>query len=99
MEPRIHDGDLLVFRRDPQGTRAGQVVLAQYRGPADPETGGAFTVKRYESEKVRSADGGWRHARILLKPENPEYSPIEIPGEDAGSFRIVGTFVGVLRGA
>ncbi len=99
MEPRIHDGDLLVFRRDPQGTRAGQVVLAQYRGPTDPETGGAFTVKRYESEKVRGTDGGWRHSKILLKPENPEFSPIEIPGEEAGSFRIVGTFVGVLKGA
>jgi SOS-response transcriptional repressor LexA len=51
MEPAIHDGDLLVFRANPVGTRQGKTVLAQYRGPADPETGGSFTVKRYSSEK------------------------------------------------
>jgi uncharacterized protein len=51
MEPTIHDGDLLVLRANPTGTRQGKIVLAQYRGPADPETGGAFTIKRYSSEK------------------------------------------------
>ena len=45
MEPEIHDGDFLVFRTNPQGWRHGLVVLAQYHGTADPETGGAFTVK------------------------------------------------------
>ena len=39
MEPMIHDGDFLVFRANPVGTRQGKIVLAQYRGPADPETG------------------------------------------------------------
>ena len=51
MEPAIRDGDYLVFRANPTGTRQGKVVLAQYRGPADPDVGGAFTVKRYSSEK------------------------------------------------
>jgi hypothetical protein len=45
MEPAIRDGDYLVFRAKPAGTRQGKIVLAQYRGPADPDTGGAFTVK------------------------------------------------------
>ena len=52
MEPSIRDGDYIVFRAKPAGTRQGKIVLAQYRGPADPDTGGAFTVKRYSSEKV-----------------------------------------------
>ena len=51
MEPTIRDGDYVVFRAKPVGTRQGKIVLAQYRGPADPDTGGAFTVKRYSSEK------------------------------------------------
>ena len=43
MEPRINDGDYCVFRSD-QVPSDGDIVLAQYRGPADPETGGAYTV-------------------------------------------------------
>jgi SOS-response transcriptional repressor LexA len=29
---------LLVFRSNPVGSRQGRIVLAQYRGPADPDT-------------------------------------------------------------
>jgi SOS-response transcriptional repressor LexA len=97
MEPMIRDGDFLVFRADPVGTRQGKVVLAQYRGPADPETGGSFTVKRYSSEKQETGEGKWRHIRIVLSPTNPVYEPIEIPPEAAEDFRIVAEFVAVLR--
>lgn len=45
MEPTIRDGDYLVFRANPVGSRQGKIVLVQYRGPEDPETGGAYTVK------------------------------------------------------
>jgi SOS-response transcriptional repressor LexA len=99
MEPLIHDGDYLVFRANPTGTRNGKIVLAQYRGVADPETGGAFTVKRYSSEKVRNAAGSWRHSRIVLSPLNPEYAPIVVSESDAESFRIVAEFVAALTGA
>jgi len=96
MEPKIHDGDLLVFRRDPAGTRQGKIVLAQYRGPADPDTGGAFTVKRYSSEKTADEDDGWRHTRITLSPLNPDYEPIELAPEDEEAFRVVAELVGNL---
>jgi SOS-response transcriptional repressor LexA len=76
MEPRIQDSDYLVFRANPAGSRIGKIVLVQYRGPEDPETGGAYTVKKYESEKVPAEEGGWRHQRIVLKPLNPEFSPM-----------------------
>ena len=47
----------MVFRAKPAGTRQGRIVLVQYRGEADPDTGGSYTVKRYSSEKV-AAEGG-----------------------------------------
>lgn len=97
MEPTIHDGDLLVFRGNPVGTRQGKIVLAQYRGLADPETGGSFTVKRYSSEKGEAEEGEWRHSRILLSPVNRSFAPIAIPPDRAGDFRIVAEFVAVLR--
>lgn len=96
MEPVIHDGDYLVFRNSPTGTRQGKIVLAQYRGPADPETGGSFTVKKYSSEKRADAETDWRHARIVLSPLNPEFQPIVIPEESADDFRIVAELVAVL---
>jgi type III restriction enzyme len=98
MEPTIHDSDFLVFRANPVGTRQGKIVLAQYRGPADPETGGSFTVKRYSSEKRKADDGQWRHTRIVLSPVNPDYAPIVISPEDAEGFRIVAEFIEVMRG-
>ena len=97
MEPTIHDGDFLVFRAHPAGTRQGKIVLAQYRGPADPETGASFTVKRYSSEKREADDGGWRHARIVLLPLNKDFAPIVIPANAAADFRIVAEFISVLR--
>jgi type III restriction enzyme len=98
MEPTIRDGDYVVFRAKPAGTRQGKVVLAQYRGPADPDTGGAFTVKRYSSEKESDDEGGWRHTQVTLSPTNPEYSPIILSRRDAESVQVVAELVTVLRG-
>lgn len=98
MEPTIRDGDYIVFRAKPAGTRQGKIVLAQYRGPADPDTGGSFTVKRYSSEKATSDEGGWRHTRVSLSPTNPDYQPILLTEDDADSVAILAEFVTVLRG-
>ena len=95
MEPRIHDGDYCVFRAKPEGTRQGKIVLAQYQGPADPETGGAFTVKRFRSEK-ESTDGSWRHTRIVLEPLNRAYEPIVVAAEPEGSVLVIAEFLGRL---
>src|SRR5262249_46207702 len=97
MEPRIHDGDYCIFRAKPEGTRQGKIVLAQYHGAADPETGGAFTVKRYRSEKELT-DGSWRHTRLVLEPLNGSFEPVAFGPEDAGSVQIVAEFVGLVRG-
>jgi SOS-response transcriptional repressor LexA len=97
MEPIIHDGDYMVMRAKQTGTGQGKIVLAQYRGPADPDTGGAFTVKRYSSEKQQTQQGEWEHACIVLSPTNPEYTPIVIDRDAQCDFMIVAEFVAVLR--
>ncbi len=99
MEPSIRDGDLIVFRANPAGTRQGKVVLAQYRGPEDPDTGGTFTVKRYSSEKAAADESSWRHTRIVLSPTNPAYQPILLDADDEESVQVLAELVTVLRGA
>lgn len=96
MEPRIRDGEYCVFRAHPVGSRQGKIVLAQYRGPADPDNGGSFTVKRYSSKKVSDGDGGWSHTKITLSPVNPEFKPIELTAESEDEVAVIAEFVGVL---
>jgi type III restriction enzyme len=96
MEPRIHDGDYCVFRANPVGTRQGKIVLAQYRGPADPETGGSYTVKRYSSEKIVDPEGSWRHDRITLSPMNPEFEPIILTPTAEDEVQVVAELIALL---
>jgi len=96
MEPKIHDGDLLVFRSHPVGSRQGKIVLVQYRGPADPDTGGSYTVKMYRSEKSPSVEGEWKHTTITLEPQNPEFQPIILEPEDEGAIQVIAEYVGTL---
>ena len=95
MEPRIPSGSYCLFNCDVAGTRQGRVLLVQLLNQADPETGYRFTVKRYGSEKTEDADG-WRHFKIVLKPENPEFSPIVITTDDERTVSVVAEFVEVL---
>jgi hypothetical protein len=93
----IRSGDFCVFRANPPGSRQGKIVLVQYRGAADPETGGAFTVKRYSSEKSESSDGAWQHERIVLEPLNRDFQPILFTREAEGDVQVVAELVKVLR--
>ncbi len=93
MEPRIHDGQLCVMRAGVEGDREGRIVLAEHRGLEDPDGGGAYSIKCYHSEKAEPEDDSWRHTRIVLKPLNPEFAPIEIPAEAAEEYKIVAEFV------
>jgi hypothetical protein len=97
MEPAIRDGELCVFRANPPGSRQGKVVLVQYRGPSDPETGGAFTVKRYRSKKLVQEDGTWEHEEITLEPLNAAFQPIVLTAKEEGDVVLAAEFVGTLR--
>ena len=74
MQPAIPDGSYCLFTAPVIGTRQGKIVLVQLRDTIDPDSGERYTVKRYLSEKVTDGDS-WRHARITLKPVNPDFQP------------------------
>jgi hypothetical protein len=97
MEPRIPDGSLGVFRANPTGSRQGKVVLAQVRGPEDPETGGAFTVKIYESEKSYNPDGTWAHDKVTLRPVNPDFPPLAFTMEDGEFLKVIAEYLGIVK--
>jgi SOS-response transcriptional repressor LexA len=71
----------------------------QLRGATDPDNGERYTVKRYQSEKVTDGGASWRHARITLKPINPDFQPIDLTGAEEGELQVVAEFVEVLGSA
>ena len=96
MEPSIPDGSYCLFAAQVTGTRQGRTVVVELLDALDPETGEGYTVKRYESEKVTSEDGTWRHVKIILKPNNPDFQHIELTCEDEGSVQVVAELLEVL---
>lgn len=98
MNRRIPNGAWCVWRLSPVGTRQGKVVLAQHRDIQDPEHGGSYTVKVYESEKAPTEDDGWRHTRITLKPDSTEerFGPIVLEDVEDGGLAIAAELVAVL---
>jgi SOS-response transcriptional repressor LexA len=94
MEPRIHDGDLCLFRRYSGGSRDGLIVLAEHRGIDDPETGGSYSVKKYTSTKAADTEGSWKHTRVRLEPINKRFKPIEISNDS--DVRVLAEFVEVV---
>jgi hypothetical protein len=71
-------------------------VLVEYRGAADPETGGSYTVKRYDSEKVSDGEGAWKHRRIILSPLNSDFSRIVLDEAATESVKVIAEYVGKL---
>ena len=97
MEPLIPDGSYCLFRPYHGGTREAKVMLVQHHDIADPETGAAYTVKRYRSEKAVAPDTGeWRHVRIALVPENKDVNTIELTPRDDGEVACVAEFVALI---
>ena len=98
MNRRIPNGSWCLFRANPQGTRAGKVVVAEHRSIEDPESGGSYTVKIYSSEKTQFADGNWSHSVVKLSPDStdPKFKPLVFDPESAGSVNIVAEMIAVL---
>ncbi len=97
MSRQIPNGAWCLFRLNPGGTRNGKIVLAQLRDYTDPDSGAAFTVKRYESIKTAADDGEQANVLVRLKPESmlDGYHPIEIP-PDEEHIRVLAEFLRVL---
>lgn len=98
MNKRIPNGSWCLFNLNPVGTRQGKIVLAQHRTIDDPDTGGHYTVKIYQSEKVASDEGGWRHSRITLNPSSTDstYKPIVFEAERGDEVAIIAELIAVL---
>jgi phage repressor protein C with HTH and peptisase S24 domain len=98
MEPTIRDAAYCVFRTGVSGTRQNRILLVQKRDFTDPETGGGYTVKRYESTKTTTEEG-WKHERIRLIPDNPDrvtFPVLEFTPEDEGDLQVIAEFVQML---
>ena len=97
MEPRIQDGSYCLFSFGVIGSRQGRIVLAQHSSITDPETGGSYTIKKYQSTKTRTKDDSWEHTGIELQPINSEFKPIRITAENTDEVKIIAEFVTVLE--
>lgn len=99
MNRRIPQGSWCLFRFGVGGSREGKVVLVRSKGIQDPEQG-RYTIKVYHSVK-RPTDDGWRHERILLKPDSTDtrYEPIVLEPDEAIDLKILGEFVAVIGSA
>ena len=100
MEPLIPDGSYCIFRRDVSGSRGGKVLLVQHSAITDPETGGSYTVKTYESMKIETVELGddppQEHSSIQLKPRNKAFRPIWINPDQVDELRVIAEFVSVI---
>lgn len=99
MEPKIREGDYCIFRATPVGSRNNKILLVQYREISDLETGGGYTIKKYQSEKIYNQDGTWKHAKITLIPLNPAYQPYVYQNESEdfeSEFKVIAEFIDVV---
>jgi hypothetical protein len=98
MNRRIPNGSWCLFRLAPQGSRNGKVVLVQLHGLEDPETGGQYTIKLYESEKRVDPDGEWRHSVIVLRPDSSSsaFEPSALDTRQSDDLRVIAELVAVL---
>jgi phage repressor protein C with HTH and peptisase S24 domain len=101
MNRRIPNGAYCIFRQPVAGSRQGRVVLVQHRDIVDPELGGSFTVKLWESEKESNGDGTWRHSEVRLKPvsTDPDQKAIVLRNLDESEIAVVAELQEVLPGA
>lgn len=96
MEPRIPDGSYCLFQSPVEGSRTGRILLVQHRDIHDPETGGSYTVKRFDSSGVIGKEGTERRGIIYLRPENTDYEPIELGDVQENEVAVIAELVEVL---
>jgi len=96
MNRRIPNGSWCLFKANPGGTRNGKVVLVQHREIEDPDHGGEYTVKVYNSEKTIEEDAAV-NSKVVLKPDTTAfgYKPI-IFERDLETVEVLGEFLTVV---
>jgi phage repressor protein C with HTH and peptisase S24 domain len=96
MEPLIPNGSYGLFKFGVEGSRANRIILAQHSKIADPETGGSYTLKKYQSTKTTQGQHEWEHTSIQLVPVNPTFKPIDITAESAEEISVIAEFITVI---
>ena len=88
MEGLIEEGSYAIFRRLGGGDLEGKVLLVQRLEAGDPESGGAYTIKKF----TRKGE------KVVLKARNPEVADIvlENDAEYSTKYRAIAEFKGVL---
>ncbi|HEX4997230.1 MAG TPA: DNA/RNA helicase domain-containing protein [Terriglobia bacterium] len=74
MEPRIRDGQLCLFRRDPGGSRNGKIVLCRIESFAGDAP--VAVIKRYRSARIPTAESIGEARAIILSSENDRHDDI-----------------------
>lgn len=94
MNRRIPNGAYCLFRTPVRRPRSGQVILVQHREVRDPDHGGRYTVKVYQRETVRAAQG--LRVKVSLEPDSSvrSYRPIVLP--ESEDVRAIAELVEVL---
>ena len=92
MEPLIGDGAICLFW--PMETRSpeGKVVLVQLRDARDPETGGRYTVKRFQVTGRREG----RPSKVRLQPLNRKLKALVLRGDPMRQLTVVAELLEVL---
>ena len=87
MEGKIVEGSYAIFRML-GGRLEGKVLLVQRLEAGDPETGGAYTIKKF------TRNG----AKVVLTARNPEVADIvlENDAEYSTKYRAIAEFKGVV---
>lgn len=93
MAPVIQNGDYLVFQTVQGEHRQGKIVLAQYRGSNDPDTGGNYTIKKYYSSKIGAAEGTRNERQITLLPANPDFEPMILYPRSDQDFKVIAEYL------
>ncbi|MDQ3660161.1 MAG: S24 family peptidase [Actinomycetota bacterium] len=99
MEPRISNGDLCIFRGYRGGTRRDRIMLFQWQGAGDPDTGGSYAVKKFFRQQELVEDDELVGVRVTLSSLNPEYDPIVIEAEYADDIVAIAEYVDSLGSA
>ena len=98
MNRRIPNGSWCLFKKIPAGSRQGKVVLVSHREISDTDSGGHYTVKVYDSQKIMFEDDTWKHSSIILRPDTMAdgYEPIVLDEGQSEELQVIAEFVAVL---
>lgn len=92
MEPKIRDGQLCIFKKDPGGSRNGKIILCQISGFAGDAP--VALIKRYRSARARSESLGEATA-IVLSSLNEKHEDIVLT--EGEHLSIIGVFERVVE--